>query len=489
MVRASCFAILGMLASAFSPLGLAQAEDAKDEHPKAASCLECIRIRVGLPRIVRAPPDSPVDNPFSLIKLPNGRFRGFIAVGTSYAVDGASPWDMGGPAIPVLKAGGPGSMARCGQWLQHVERAGDRLVGFVHVETACDYAHGQTHKSTGFATSADEGLSWRVEGLILTGKDEPTTGRNTGEGDCSVINGGDGFYYAYCGRARDGLPYVARAPVTNPHPGNWKKYFNGAWSEPGLGGEVSGVGAVGVASFWTTAGETVKATFVPGGMGLAFSPDRVHFTNFPQPLLKLDKGPWDRRGHPAELVAYMSLIDAATGQNYLGDRWLLAYMYLQPDEGFDKRYLVFRPIEVSRSRQADEPPVAVALGRWRNAALHDRWSTTAPVPGNYGAYALEREIGYLLTAAEASEPSVELQDCVSEWPGHPDHLLEEQGACDSGHYRRLRTAGWVYAKPRSGTTPLYRCFDAREHAHFASNEADCEKLGTMERLLGYALRR
>jgi hypothetical protein len=27
-------------------------------------------------------------------------------------------------------------------------------------------------------------------------------------------------------------------PVTNPHPGNWKKYFNGAWSEPGLGGEV-----------------------------------------------------------------------------------------------------------------------------------------------------------------------------------------------------------------------------------------------------------
>jgi hypothetical protein len=194
------------------------------------------------------------------------------------------------------------------------------------------------------------------------------------------------------------------------------------------------------------------------------------------------------RIRPAELVAYMSLIDAETGRNHLGDHWLLAYMYLQPDEGFDKRYLVFRPIEISRSRQPDEPQVGVALGRWYNAALHDRWSTVAPVPGNYSAYKLEGKSGYLMTAADAAKPSVQLEDCVSEWPGHPDHLLEEKGACDSGHYRRLRTAGWVYSKPQEHTVPLYRCYNAQEHAHFASNEADCEKLGTMERLLGYALR-
>jgi hypothetical protein len=37
----------------------------------------------------------------------------------------------------------------------------------------------------------------------------------------------------------------------------------------------------------------------------------------------------------------MSLIGARTGQNHLGDQWLLAYIYLQPDKGFDKRYFVF----------------------------------------------------------------------------------------------------------------------------------------------------
>ena len=376
-------------------------------------------------------------------------------------------------------------MARCGQWLQHVEPAGGKLVGFVHVETACDYPHGQTHKSTAFATSADNGLTWQVKGLILTGQDAPTANKNTGEGDCSVINGADGYYYAYCGRARDGLP--ARAPVASPGPGNWKKYFNGGWAEPGIGGDVSSVGAAGVASYWSTARETVKVTFVPGGMGLALSPDRLHFTNFSQPLLKLDRGPWDRRGHPAELVAYMSLIDAETGQNHLGDHWLLAYMYLQPDEGFDRRYLVFRPIEISRTRRSDEPQVGVALGRWYDAALHDRWSTVAPIPGNYSAYQFEKTSGYLLTVADSTKPSIQLEDCVSAWLGHPDHLLEEQSVCESGHYRRLRTAGWVYGKPQKHTVPLYRCYSAQEHSHFASNEADCEKLGTMERLLGYAL--
>lgn len=49
-------------------------------------------------------------------------------------------------------------------------------------------------------------------------------------------------------------------------------------------------------------------------------------------------------------------------------------------------------------------------------------------------------------------------------------------------------AGWVYSQPQDQTVPLYRCYNAQEHSHFASNESDCEKLGDMERLLGYAFR-
>jgi hypothetical protein len=41
------------------------------------------------------------------------------------------------------------------------------------------------------------------------------------------------------------------------------------------------------------------------------------------------------------------VIDAHTGLNQLSDHWLLAYMYLNPGENFGKRYLVFRPVDIS----------------------------------------------------------------------------------------------------------------------------------------------
>jgi hypothetical protein len=93
-----------------------------------------------------------------------------------------------------------------------------------------------------------------------------------------------------------------------------------------------------------------------------------------------------------------------------------------------------------------------------------------------------------MTVADAAKPSVELEDCVSQRPGHPDPLLAEKGFCAAHQYQRLRTAGWVYSQPQDQPVPLYRCYNAQEHSHFASNESDCEKLGDMERLLGYAFR-
>jgi hypothetical protein len=401
---------------------------------------------------------------------------------------------MGGPGVAVLKPGPPGSSSSCGQWLQHAEPAGKMLLGWIHDETACNYKNGfQTHKSMSIATSADRGLTWHVEGSIITGTDAPTPGRITGEGDCTAVNGRDGYYYAYCWRNTNPGVIVARAPVTAPGPGNWKKYFNGAWSEPGLGGKASKLanGPGTATSHWLSTGETVNLGTVPGGLGLFFSRDHVTFTALSEPLFVQDKNvSWHRPGDPHELLFYWSLLDARTGSNQLGDDWNLVYMDVQPNEGFDKRYLVFRPVEVSRRRhEPGKPQVAVVLARWHNPALHDRWSTTAAVPGNYTTYKLEKETGYLMTAADPAQPSVELEDCVSELPGHPDHILEHVGVCESARYQRQRAAGWVYSYPQERTVPLYRCYNPQDQSHFASNEADCEKLGAMERLLGYALRR
>lgn len=447
-----------------------------------------LRIRVGLPRVVRGPSANMADNRFTEIQLPDGRFRGFDAHADTRIIDGKQPWDMGGPERTVLGPGMPGSPSSCGQWIQHVEADGKALLAFVHDETGCQYQLGQTHKSMSLAISPDFGLTWKDEGQIITGTDSPTHRKNTGEGDCTFLNGEDGYYYAYCGRPRDGAVIAVRAPVLSPGPGHWVKFFQGKWSQPGKGGEATSLGkGLGTsAARWTTTGQTLLLGWVPGGMGLFFSSDHTTFKPLPEPLLAVDPGIW-KRPAPSELIFYPVILDRKTGGNQLSNSWMLVYAYFQPSEGGNQKYLVFRDVDVFVSEEPVAAPVGVLLARWYNSALHDRWSTTAAVPGNYTAYQLEARSGFLTTAAPSGKPSVELEDCVSQRPGHPDHLLAEKGFCEAHNYQRLRTAGWVYSQRQERTIPLYRCYNAREQSHFASNQADCERLGAMERLLGYAL--
>jgi len=344
---------------------------------------------------------------------------------------------------------------------------------------------------TSIATSNDYGLTWKDSGRILTNNDVPTPNKTTGEGGCTIFNGKDGYFYAYCYRYRDGQEIVSRAPVSDPGPRKWFKYFQGKWDQPGLGGDATGLekGTGGNAARWNSTGDTLLLGWVKGGLGLRLSADHINFSAMAEPLMDLDPGTWNRPA-PSELLSYTVLLDAKDGQNQLSNSWIMAYMYIQPNESFDKRYLVLRAVDVSLESAPAHPQVGIMLVRWYNAAAHDHWSTTAPVPPlNGSAYKLEAKSGYLMTMADPGIPSVELEDCVSAWPGHPDHMLDRKGVCEADRFNftRLRTAGWVYAQSQPGTESLYRCYNAQEHSHFASNAADCENMGVKEKLLGYAL--
>lgn len=460
------------------------------ETPSIAGdpCIACMSIRVGLPRVARGPSADIADNRFTEIELPNGSFRGFDAHGDTRAIDGTQPWDMGAPGRVVLGRGVPNSFDSCGQWLNHAEPMGAGVLGFVHAETACNYAAGQTHKSMALARSNDDGLTWRNLGQIITGTDSPTLRKNTGEGDCTAVDGHDSYYYAYCFRARDGGLIAARAPVSDPAPGTWRKYLGGTWDQPGLGGDATRLanGSGVSVSRWATTGDLILTGWVPGGLGLFVTRDHVSLKAMPEPLLVADPGNW-RRPAASELIAYPVLLDARNGGNQLSNSWILVYAYWPPGGGRADKYLVFRDVTVS-AVAAGGPQVGVLLARWFDPVRHDRWSTTGPVPGNDTSYRFEARSGYLLTAPQERATTVELEDCVSERPGHPDHLLAEKGFCASHAYQRLRTAGWIYAQSRPETVPLYRCYNPKDQSHFASNVPDCEKLGEMERLLGYALR-
>jgi hypothetical protein len=345
------------------------------------------------------------------------------------------------------------------------------------------------------AVSENDGKSWRRLGQIITGTEGVVQGKVTGVGDGDAIDGKDGYYYLYAWWYRHpGGVIVARAPVTNPGPGNWKRYFNGSWSEPGLGGNATLLDVGGqAAARWIATGETIILGSNPGGVGLGIyvSQDHVHFKPLGVTVMPGDGGSW-KRPEAHDFSAYQVLLDANTGENQLGDHWLLAYTYIQPNEGFGQRYLVLRPIEVSRSRQADEPAGGILLARWYNPALHDRWSTTAPVPSVHGTeYKVEAKLGYLLTALDAKRPSVELEECLSK-PGEPlVHVLMQKApqgwVCERHGYTRSRTPGFVFTSAQPGTQPLYSCYSEAEKSHFAANSEDCDHVGKMETLLGYVL--
>jgi hypothetical protein len=468
---------------------------APEGHEKTADLGASIKVRLGTPLVSRGPAPNIADAAFTEIRLPNnGPFRGFTAAGTTFAIDGKEPYDMGGQAATVLKPGPGGSPNSCGQWINHVELEGKTLYGWVHNETACDYAkYGQTHSMMTIGASTDYGLTWKILGPIVRGTDPPVPDKETGDSCMIAVRGQDGYDYAYClhngGHSWDGgYTFVARAPASDPGPGKWKKYFNGAWSEPGIDGKSSPIDGFAV-GYWNTVHAFIGLKGVNAKIGISVSPDQLHFTPIlSQPLMLIEPVDWARK-NGLELVSYSDLIDAHTGLNQLGDHWLLTYMYLNPGENFGKRYLVFRPVDISWGRAPGEPQVGEMLTHWYNKSLRDHWASTAPVPGNWAAYGMVAQLGYMMTAPpDSKEASTELEECVSQGPGHLDHILIQKGVCETQGYKRLRSAGFLFATAKPNTQPLYRCYSDTEKSHFAANKEDRNGMGKKEALLGYDLK-
>src|SRR5258708_6740067 len=111
------------------------AATAAETQSPSELCASCISIRVGRPIVVRGPsgPEGDeADAPFSVIKLANGKFRGFTGNSRAYAIDGDTPWGLGGPARLVLDAGPKGSKSECGNWITNVVPVGSNLIRLSH---------------------------------------------------------------------------------------------------------------------------------------------------------------------------------------------------------------------------------------------------------------------------------------------------------------------------------------------------------------------
>ncbi len=104
----------------------------------------------------------------------------------------------------------------------------------------------------GLARSTDGGISWQREGAVVSGPDPvPPAGAQGVFGTVepgAIISGGYVYaFYSYFpspGSPDEGGPQiqVARSPLaSDASAGSWEKYYNGSFSQPGLGGRGSQV--------------------------------------------------------------------------------------------------------------------------------------------------------------------------------------------------------------------------------------------------------
>jgi hypothetical protein len=444
-------------------------------------CAPCIEVRVEYPHVVRGPSRHEPDAPVSLIELPDGRFRAFAANGTTVAIDGATPFDLGGRSKAVLTPGTSGTSSECGNWLTTVLPSAGKLYGLIHNEAHCNYSRGQTYKSMSIARSADEGLTWDMLGQVISSSEGPAPGRESGEGDCTAADGHDGFWYAYCQRLSDWKNFVARAKGTDPLPGKWMKWSGLGWDSPALGGGAAPLDEpIGMSSAYWTGANAMLVMAAASSLRLSVSTDKIHFATLAEPIILYDNNDW-KRPAPTDLYAYPSMI-GERGFNDIGPRFVLAYMYLPPGADFTQRYLVMHEATIELSSMPRKPQVRVALSRWKN----DRglmWATTGPPIFAGASFTYDLPLGYVMTAPPEL-PSIKLDECFSpRWGG----FLTEEGGCAGEGSERYRVAGFVFRSEQPGTTPIYSCLSKR-YVRFNSIGSDCDGAGTRDRVLGFVLR-
>lgn len=156
-----------------------------------------------------------------------------------------------------------------GMWYDSKEK---KLYAPLHCEYPSIYGPGDIYGSKlnrqiHLATSADKGLTWNYEGPIIT-RDDPKTPHQEPEYSGSLWDGGEGDFYLYADEShgyiyvytshnlwpkpgnsgpRFWAHHVARCAISDKMaPGKWRKFYNGGWSEPALGGKASYVEACNV---------------------------------------------------------------------------------------------------------------------------------------------------------------------------------------------------------------------------------------------------
>jgi hypothetical protein len=239
-----------------------------------------------------------------------------------------------------------------GAWLMSVTPLSDtHYLGFYHAEDH-EYlqgkgAEGEAWKSIALCESHDSGQTWSKKGQIITSlrpkPDVPTWG---GSGDhCTVYDKVSSRWFCFY---QEHFICMAVSDDQNASPGTWKKWYNGAFSEPGLGGNVSPIDALtshpgGNPSvhYNTSLQQWIMVWHTwDGYLVYSVSPDLMHWKQ-PSTLV---------RGGSDEKVWYPTIIDRS--DTVAGESAVLYYAFW-PDKNHWQRQFIQRTIRFKPGRSGE----------------------------------------------------------------------------------------------------------------------------------------
>ncbi|WP_211216001.1 RICIN domain-containing protein [Catelliglobosispora koreensis] len=140
--------------------------------------------------------------------------------------------------------------------------------GLVHNEfTPQPFGDGLHYDAIDYAVSTDQGRTWAIRGHAITSPYSTLRGDTAafpqqtyhyGDGDQRLfVDAASGYFYVYYGSRlvdkggswRAFYAHVARAPMSSKlATGSWQKWYNGSWSQPGVGGKESNLVPVNASS-------------------------------------------------------------------------------------------------------------------------------------------------------------------------------------------------------------------------------------------------
>ncbi|MFH9727091.1 RICIN domain-containing protein [Streptomyces sp. NPDC017254] len=178
--------------------------------------------------------------------------------------------------------------------------------GLVHNEfTPQPFGDGVHYDGIDYAVSKDQGRTWTIKDHVITSHYSTDRGDTAGfpqqtyhygTGDQRLfVDTASGYFYAFYGSRivnKGGgwaafYGHVARAPISSKMaPASWQKWYDGAWSEPGVGGRESTMVPVGSGS--TTGYTPPSKEYDPANSGTVSQQVAAGLTPPTSPLFVMD---------------------------------------------------------------------------------------------------------------------------------------------------------------------------------------------------------